>query len=134
HRPSVIWSTFPIASAHLIGLSLHRLTGLPGVADMRDSMVEDDYPKEPFERRVVGWVERQCIARARATVFTTPGAAALAAGRHADVPADRLRVIGNGYDEEAFQGALSDAAEAQPPNRPLTLLHSGILYPEERDP
>src|SRR6185295_18814484 len=27
HRPKVIWSTYPIATAHLIGLTLHRLTG-----------------------------------------------------------------------------------------------------------
>src|SRR6266513_372270 len=32
HRPKVIWSTFPIATAHLIALSLHRLPGVPWVA------------------------------------------------------------------------------------------------------
>src|SRR5262245_53003073 len=26
HRPRAIWSTYPIATAHLIGLTLHRLT------------------------------------------------------------------------------------------------------------
>ncbi len=36
HRPQVIWSTYPIATAHLIGLALHKMTGLPWVADMRD--------------------------------------------------------------------------------------------------
>jgi hypothetical protein len=29
YRPAVIWSTYPIATAHLIGLSLSRLTGIP---------------------------------------------------------------------------------------------------------
>jgi hypothetical protein len=29
YRPAAILSTFPIATAHLIGLSLRRLTGLP---------------------------------------------------------------------------------------------------------
>src|SRR5215813_9488403 len=40
--PRVIWSTYPIATAHLIGLALHRLTGLPWVADFRDPMTEID--------------------------------------------------------------------------------------------
>ena len=31
HKPRVIWSTYPIATAHLIGLTLHKLTGLPWV-------------------------------------------------------------------------------------------------------
>src|SRR5207245_1090808 len=28
HRPALMWSTYPIATAHLIGLTLHRLTGI----------------------------------------------------------------------------------------------------------
>ena len=40
-RPDAIWSTYPIATAHLIGLTLHRLTGLPWVADFHDSIVEE---------------------------------------------------------------------------------------------
>ena len=40
YRPAVLWSTYPIATAHLIGLTLHRLTGIPWVADFRDSMTD----------------------------------------------------------------------------------------------
>ena len=32
HRPDVIWSTFPIATAHVIGRSLHARSGKPWVA------------------------------------------------------------------------------------------------------
>ncbi|HJR70339.1 MAG TPA: glycosyltransferase, partial [Gammaproteobacteria bacterium] len=39
-RPDVLWSTYPIATAHLIALTLHRLTSIPWVADCRDSMTE----------------------------------------------------------------------------------------------
>ena len=46
-RPSVIFSTYPIATAHLIGLALHRLTGLPWVADFRDPMAQEGYPADP---------------------------------------------------------------------------------------
>jgi len=44
YKPDVIWSTYPIATAHLIGLTLQRLTGIPWMADFRDPMVQPDYP------------------------------------------------------------------------------------------
>ena len=48
----VILTTFPIASAVLIGWILHRLTGTPWVADFRDSMTEPDYPRDRSTWRV----------------------------------------------------------------------------------
>ena len=42
YKPEVIWSTYPIATAHLIGLTLKLMTGIPWIADCRDSMTEDD--------------------------------------------------------------------------------------------
>ena len=35
-KPKVIWSTYPIATAHLLGLMMHRLTDIPWIADFRD--------------------------------------------------------------------------------------------------
>ena len=73
-RPAAIFSTYPIATAHLIALTLARLTRLPWIADFRDPMIDDDYPEVPAERIVRGWIERQTIARCARAVFTTPGA------------------------------------------------------------
>src|SRR5438132_13514328 len=42
HRPDVIWSTYPIATAHLIGLTLYRLIGIPWVAYIRDPWTYTD--------------------------------------------------------------------------------------------
>ena len=42
YRPSLLWSTYPIATAHLIGLTLHRLSGIPWIADFRDPMTDKD--------------------------------------------------------------------------------------------
>jgi hypothetical protein len=36
YRPQVLWSTYPIATAHLIGLGLHSITGIPWVAGDRE--------------------------------------------------------------------------------------------------
>src|SRR5262249_37067498 len=46
YRPKAIWSTYPIATAHLIGATVHRLTGLPWVADFRDPMLYEAWPED----------------------------------------------------------------------------------------
>jgi hypothetical protein len=133
YRPEVIWSTFPIATAHRIGHALHRLSGIPWVADFRDSMTEAGFPEDPAVRRSYLRIERRAIAHSRFAVFTTPGARAMYAGRYPAIPPERFQVIENGYDEEDFAG-LSHAGMAHTDATPLALLHSGILYPSERDP
>jgi hypothetical protein len=140
HRPALLWSTYPIATAHLIALTLHRLTGLPWITDFRDPMVERDpltgeeYPYDPTVRRVNAWIESAAVRRSVRAVFTTPGTARMYADRYPELPAQRWQVIENGFDEESFL-AVGDSARA-PANssRPLKLLHSGILYPGHRDP
>ena len=133
-RPHVIWSTYPIATAHLIGLTLHRLTGIPWAADFRDPMVQVDYPPDPLTWKSFHWIERQTAKHASAIIFTTPGALREYGRRYPD-RAGRFSLIENGYDENMFATA-SRGLEIAPrlPGRPVTLLHSGIIYPIERDP
>lgn len=132
HRPQVIWSTFPIATAHLIGLTLHRLTGLPWIADFRDPMLQPAYPASGLQRRIWGWIERQTVTRCHTAVFTTHSAMQVYRARFPELPADKFTVIENGYDEESFGQARPDTA-AQASGR-LTLVHSGVLYQTGRDP
>ena len=73
-RPDVIWSTYPIATAHLIGHRLHRLTGIPLVADFRDPMVQDGYPADPKTYRSFERVERSVVTDAARLVFVAPSA------------------------------------------------------------
>src|SRR5258706_289224 len=56
-KPDVIWSTYPIATAHLIGYTLRKLTGVPWVADFRDPMAQSDYPSDPLMHRAFEWIE-----------------------------------------------------------------------------
>lgn len=132
HRVSAIWSTYPIATAHLIALAVARLTGLPWIADCRDSMTEADYPRDPAQRRVFLWLERRVVERAARVVMTTPGTVAMYRARYPEVPANRWVAIPNGYDEDDF-GVLAPVPAA-PAGAPMLLLHSGALYPIERDP
>jgi len=152
-RPKVIFSTYPVATAHLIGLTLQRLTGLPWVADFRDSMTEPGYPREAQRRRVYLWLERRVVQAASRVIFTTPGAVRMYQQRYPDLPAERWALIPNGYNEAIFSeleaelaGGAGGSGEVgysraviagevgRASQRPLTLLHSGLLYPEERDP
>lgn len=132
HGPEVIWSTYPIATAHIIGVSLAALSGLPLVADFRDAMVVDDFPEDARVRRMHARIERRTIARCAAAVFTTPRSLALYRERYPHVPASRMSCIRNGYDEADF--AVLGGAIERPAGRRLTFLHSGLLKLSERDP
>lgn len=130
HRPQVLWSTYPIASAHLIGLVLQRLTGLPWIADLRDPMIDASHPAGRARRAAARWIEARTVQRCSVAVCTTPGAVRSYRARYPDLPPQRFRLIENGYDEAGFAGVVP--APRAP--GPLRLLHSGIVYPSERDP
>lgn len=133
-KPRAIWSTYPIATAHLIGAELHRRSGLPWIADFRDPMAQEGYPSDPHTWQQYDAIERHATTHAARSVFTTPGAARIYRERY-PVVAERMVVVENGYDEESF--ASSEAARPTPTSlRPgaMTFLHSGIVYPKERDP
>jgi glycosyltransferase involved in cell wall biosynthesis len=140
YRPAVLWSTYPIATAHLIGLYLHRITGVPWVADFRDPMTEEDpqtgerFPEDKRLWRVRRWIEMQSIRHCTRAVFVTPGSLEIHRKRY-PMFSDRMVVIGNGYDEENFSAA--ERSVTTPPSKSgrLLLLHSGVLYPgPDRDP
>jgi glycosyltransferase involved in cell wall biosynthesis len=133
-RPDVIWSTYPIATAHLIGDDLRRRSGLPWIADFRDPMAQEGYPANPRVWRSFKRIEERAVRQARFCVFTTPGAARTYRDRYPG-SAERISVIENGYDEESFTG-WSDDPDLHRPLNPgaVTLLHSGVVYPLERDP
>jgi hypothetical protein len=133
-KPDVLWSTYPIATAHLIGYTLHRLTGIRWVADFRDPMAQPGYPANPLVHRAFEWIEYQTLKCAERAVFTTPGALQFYAKRYPDIPKSRLTIIENGYDESSFAGAEQVVDPGRSGNGPLVLVHSGTVYPSERDP
>lgn len=135
-KPDVIWSTYPIATAHVIASALHRKTGIPWIADFRDPMAQDGYPADPLTWQSYKNIETDAVEHASMCVFTTPSAARLYQQRYPG-RASRMVVLENGYDEESFASVthLSHVAPGQVPiKKPLLILHSGIVYPSERDP
>lgn len=132
YRPSALWSTYPIATAHMIGHSLQRLSGLPWIADFRDPMAQDGYPADPLTWRRFKTIEERALRKASCNVFVTAGAVRFYQKRYPDLPQERFAVIENGYDEEVFESL--DTTKEPRTSGILTLLHSGIVYPSERDP
>ena len=135
YRPEAIMSTFPIATAHLIGLGLQRLSGLPWIADFRDSMTEPGYPRDPMTWKVQRALEKSTVHHCTKALFTTEGTRRMYAERYPELPESRWGVIENGFDEQNFQDAETDlSGDPLGQAGQLTLIHSGILYPQERDP
>jgi hypothetical protein len=135
HQPAALLSTFPIATAHMIGLTLAKLSGRPWIADFRDNMTDADFPRDRWTWHFNRWLEGAVVRRADISLFTTPGALRMYAERYPAVAAERWAIVENGFDEENFTQAESSIAR-QPLGAPgqLTLIHSGLLYPQERDP
>ena len=134
YRPEIIWSTYPITTAHLIGLSLYRLTGVPWVADFRDPMVQANYPFNPLARRIYQWIEKKTIMHCTRAIFTTQGTVKYYKERYPQIPDSRFCLVENGYDEENFMAAETTAVKRRSENKRIELVHSGIIYPSERDP
>lgn len=134
HGIKAMFSTFPISTAILIGLVLHRLARIPWVVDLRDSMTEDDYPKDPRTRKVRRWIERQAMRHASCVIFTAASTKKMYLDRYPELTPEKCILIPNGYDEADFQSLCFSSPEDQVSKKQLRLLHTGLIYPEERDP
>lgn len=137
-KVDVVWSTFPIATAHQIGLAVAERTGLPWIAEFRDPMWQGDYPPDPRVNASWKELEERVFRRAGRVIVTTRGAARDYRARFPELDDGFIRIVENGFDEDAFASAESrlgsPAVIAPAAGRRLTLLHSGVIYPSERDP
>lgn len=133
YRPQILWSTYPVATAHLIGYALSRLTGLPWIADFRDPLGQTGYPADPLTRKAYWALERGVIHNSQANVFTTQGTLNLYQKRYTDVGEKGWSLIPNGFDESVFQEAES-LSHTGKNRKSFLLVHSGLLYPSERNP
>jgi glycosyltransferase involved in cell wall biosynthesis len=125
-------STYPIPSAHLIGYLLHRRFDLPWVAEFRDPMLQRTYPANAWERWAYSRVERLVFGNAAQVVVTADGCRQMYLDRFPDFDRESICTISNGYDPIVFEGA-STSIDSHRSNK-VILLHSGLLYPHERNP
>ena len=135
HATDLIFSTYPIASAHLAGYWLAKLTGKPWVADFRDPMLMEEHPDTKLRRNAHQWIEKRAIARSAIATVTNDGARQHYIDKYPNKSAASIQVVENGYDEALFEAALTKTENAKSTaEKPLKILHSGSLYPNHRDP
>lgn len=131
-RIDYLISTYPIPSAHVIGLLLARLTGIPWIADMRDPMWDEYFkPQLPAELSARRSIEASAVRHSRRVLVTTRGMKAFFQARYPDQAPEKFVVISNGYDEEDFQGVT---LRPRQPGAPVRLVHMGLLEPIDRNP
>ncbi|WP_448212542.1 glycosyltransferase [Colwellia sp. MEBiC06753] len=134
NKPSVIVSTYPIASAHIIGYILHKITGIPWVADLRDPMAQPGYPADKRKLFLFKWIEQKIVKHAKAAVVTAPGAKAFYLEKFPEIEESFWQIIPNGYDEVIFDEITEKIQQVKQANTKKVILHSGVIYPHERDP
>lgn len=133
---SHVFSSYPIASAHLIGRLVAKYTGAKWIADFRDPMVLDGHPDTKMRRRAHRWVERETMSHCSAAVFTNDYALRQYREAYPQLDQSKFNVVENGYDESIFKRAEQryNACDHGGNGEKLVLLHSGSLYPDHRDP
>lgn len=140
YSPAAIWSTYPIATAHMIAATLQKLSGLPWISDFRDPMVEFDpveqqwHPPNTRLRNMRSRIERRCVERSSKLVFCTEGARSICLERYSGLELEHTAIVTNGYSERTF-AEIEGPPATEPHNSVLTIVHSGTLYPgSDRDP
>jgi glycosyltransferase involved in cell wall biosynthesis len=124
HRPSAIYSTAPPYTCHLAAMALARLSGLPWLADFRDSWI--GWPGTPVRRPApAAWLERRMeravVAGADRLATVTAGVRRDLIGRSGGGRPGRWRVIPNGYEP-------ADIPPSGPPGAGFTLVHAGSIH------
>lgn len=129
HKISSLLSSYPLASAHIIAYVLCRITGVHWVADLRDPMLQADYPAGTLRRKLFAALERRIFRYASWITVTTESTARFYRLRFPQC-ADKIITIPNGYDASLAQIVANNHLQAQS----VTLLHSGMLNKDDRDP
>jgi glycosyltransferase involved in cell wall biosynthesis len=116
-RPDVIFSTSAPYGGHLVALAIHRLTGIPWIADFRDEWAADDHDADRPRAlaRLNGHVEHAIRRHAAQTV----------------VVADYFRLAGDGPRVTITNGvdpADIPEGDGAPPDDRFRLTYVGTVY------
>ncbi len=127
-----LFSTAPCWSNHVIGLLLHRLTGLPWTAHFRDPWTQDRHwrPTSALSTRLESALERAVMRRATSIVCVTEAHSALLRRTYPDLPSHKFVTIPNGFDEAEWAAV---APRGEVPVEKFTITYAGSLW-QRRNP
>jgi glycosyltransferase involved in cell wall biosynthesis len=117
-------------SDHLIGLRVHRATGLPWVAHFSDPWVDSPYLRgRPWQQRIWQRWEADVIRHASAVVFVNVQTADRVMRKYPDAWRAKAHVVPHGFD-----GAEPRSTSPATDEGPLRLVYTGRFYQGIRTP
>ena len=122
----VIFSSAPPYTTHLIARRLKRASGLPWVADFRDSWIgwlSAPQWRPRLARKLELRMEGAVLREADRLLAVSHGVREDLLSRHPEAAGDRWAWLPNGYDAADFE-----AVQPVPRNHRLTLTYVGSLY------
>ena len=129
HKPDIIWSTYPVLTTHLIAKKLHNKYNIPWVADYRDPLqCHYDKSHQPYAG-IKKRLEKKVVAQASKVVFTAERAADFYRELYPEIAESKFVSIENG-----FQQSVNRHHTLAIKPKKFTLLYSGMLYANGRDP
>jgi glycosyltransferase involved in cell wall biosynthesis len=132
HRVDLLFSSAAPFTNHLVALTLHGLTGLPLVLELRDGWQRWNqaiFPDYPSWRGVLeSALERTTFQHAARIVLVTAQSAAAFRGQYPGIPSRRFVVVPNGFDPRDFRGLTNAAATDGGRSDRFTVVHAGSLY------
>jgi hypothetical protein len=125
YEPDVLLSTAPPYTAHLIGLWLSRITGVPFVADYRDPWSSNPFATfpSPAHRILSRWLDRAAMRAADMVTTTTERMTDELRELGGNTEPEKFHTIWNGFDRPDFLPRQSHNRGAQ-----LVISHIGSLY------
>ncbi len=123
---TVIFSSAPPYTTHLIGMLLHRSTHLPWVADFRDSWIgwlSTPQWRPRLVRAMEMWMEGSVLRYADRLLTVTKGVQADLLSRHPQLISTNWNFLPNGYDAADFAGV-----QPVPASNRLVVTYTGSLY------
>jgi len=123
---AAVVSSAPPHTAHLIAHQLKKEFRVPWIADLRDLWTQNHYYKRYWWRKIIDrHLEKKTFRSADCLVTVSKPLAEKLEDSHPHRP---VRVITNGFDPDEMNLAKLR------PTKFLTILHTGILYDDRRNP
>jgi glycosyltransferase involved in cell wall biosynthesis len=117
-------------SDHLIGLRVHRATGLPWVAHFSDPWTDSPYLRgQRWQRRLWARMERDVVRTASAVVFVNSQTADRVMEKYPTEWRSKVHVVPHGFDRADLSLATRPANGSK-----LTLVYAGRFYDAIRTP
>ena len=121
----LIFSTAPPYTCHLIGKKLKEKTGLPWIADFRDSWIGWlSTPKRWFLPHMIDkHLEQSVLEKADKIITVSNGIREDLLSRNSHISPEKWHIIANGFDEEDFKNI-----SGKPTSNKFILTYTGSLY------